>query len=88
LSEQRLHHSDVAFVLSGVAKHYIGQSTGCLSASNQKNCLPRGSGPHLMGQIGSGVWVSASFIKKNDRLMGRLGSGTSLVADIVYPQPY
>ena len=39
-----------------------------------------GSGPRLVGQIGSGVRVSASF-QKNAHLVGRLGSGPRLVAD-------
>jgi len=38
-----------------------------------------GSAPHLMGRIGSGVWISVSF--KNCRLVGRLGSEPRLVAD-------
>ena len=48
-------------LLFGVGKHYI-----ILSASFQKSaCLMGllGSGPRLMGWIGSGVRVSASFQK-------------------------
>ena len=39
-----------------------------------------GTGPLLVGRIGSGVRVSASF-PKNAHLVGRLGSGPRLVAD-------
>jgi len=39
-----------------------------------------GSGPRLTGQIGLGVWVSASF-KINACLRGLLESGPRLVAD-------
>jgi len=46
-------------VLTGVARH-VSQL---------------GSGTRLMGQIASGLWVSASF-QKNACLVGRLGSGS------------
>ena len=56
--------------------------TVSLSASLKKARLMGriGSGPCLVGQIGLGVRVSASF-QKNVRLVGRLGSGPRLVAD-------
>ena len=41
-----------------------------------------GSGPRLVGQIGSGVRVSASFPKKTARLAGRFGSGPRIVGRI------
>ena len=40
-----------------------------------------GSGPRLVGRIGSGVRVSAS-LQKNARLVGRIGSGHRLVGRI------
>jgi len=46
-----------------------------------KKCLLCGSvrsGPRLVGQIGSGVQVSASF-QKHARIVSRLGSGPNLV---------
>jgi len=72
-----------------------GRPTASLLASFQKKCPPHGSvrvrtpprgsvrvRTHLVlvGPIGSGVRVSASFQKKA-RLVGRLGSGPHLVAD-------
>jgi len=57
--------------------------TVSLSASLKKARLMGriGSGPCLVGQIGLGVRVSASFLK-NVRLVGRLGSGPRLVGRI------
>ena len=64
----------------GMGKHYIGpvdQRTGSLSASFLKiACLvgPLRSGPYLVGRLGSGVWVSASFQKMPASWVGgRLG---------------
>jgi len=54
-----------------------------VSGSDRVRTVPHGlvgSGPRLMGRLGSDVWASASFAK-NARLMGRLGSGPCLVAD-------
>jgi len=48
-----------------------------------KKCPPRGlvrARSRLVGRIGSGVRVSASF-QKNSHLVGRLGPGPRLVAD-------
>jgi len=73
-------------MIYGMGKHYIGpagpvcQPTVSLSASFQKNWLPHGLvrvRSHLMGRIGLGVRVSASFQK----MPTSWGLGPRLVAD-------
>ena len=59
-----------------------GRQCPCRPVLKKARLMGRiGSGPCLVGQIGLGVRVSASF-QKNVRLVGRLGSGPRLVGRI------